>query len=434
MKFSFNRKAEINQSINIVVASKDIEKLVSEKVKAAQKDIKLKGYRKGKAPMERVFDIYGPEIRQEVIFDLATKSFHKQAEEKDLKIVSRPNLIPEKIEEGKDVKFKATFEVYPEISLVGLSKLSYTNTNCKISEEDLDKTIVNLQKRMSKWEPSEEPSKEGDQVKINFIGKIDSEEFEGGSAKDFPVELGSNSMIEGFEEGLIGLKKGEERVLELKFPDDYGKPELASKDVSFEIEVLEISKSILPELDEEFFKGTGIEAKDVSEYRQQVLSRLEEDLENILKGKVRQSLYDALVEANEFDVPKAMIDSEITSMKQDTARRMGMDPKDMKEDLFPNETFEIEALKRVKIGMLLNKIIEDNQFKPDPDKVKEIIEERAKNYKEPQQVINYFYSDDEQLKNIESISLEEQVVDLLIASAKPVEEELTYEECISGNY
>ena len=142
----------------------------------------------------------------------------------------------------------------------------------------------------------------------------------------------------------------------------------------------------------------------------------------------------ALVEANEFDVPKAMIDSEITSMKQDTARRMGMDPKDMKEDLFPNETFEIEALKRVKIGMLLNKIIEDNQFKPDPDKVKEIIEERAKNYKEPQQVINYFYSDDEQLKNIESISLEEQVVDLLIASAKPVEEELTYEECISGNY
>ena len=401
MKFSFNRKAEINQSINIVVASKDIEKLVSEKVKAAQKDIKLKGYRKGKAPMERVFDIYGPEIRQEVIFDLATKSFHKQAEEKDLKIVSRPNLIPEKIEEGKDVKFKATFEVYPEISLGGLSKLSYTNTNCKISEEDLDKTIVNLQKRMSKWEPSEEPSKEGDQVKINFIGKIDSEEFEGGSAKDFPVELGSNSMIEGFEEGLIGLKKGEERVLEL---------------------------------DEEFFKGTGIEAKDVSEYRQQVLSRLEEDLENILKGKVRQSLYDALVEANEFDVPKAMTDSEITSMKQDTARRMGMDPKDMKEDLFPNETFEIEALKRVKIGMLLNKIIEDNQFKPDPDKVKEIIEERAKNYKEPQQVINYFYSDDEQLKNIESISLEEQVVDLLIASAKPVEEELTYEECISGNY
>jgi len=241
-------------------------------------------------------------------------------------------------------------------------------------------------------------------------------------------------MIEGFEDGLAGLSKDEEKTLELKFPDDYGKPELASKPVNFEIKVIEISKAVLPELDEEFFKGTGIEAKDTEDYKKQVLGKLEEDLDNILKGKVRQNLYDSLVEANEFEVPKAMIDSEISNMKLDTARRMGMDPKDMKDDLFPNETFEEEAIKRVKIGMLLNKIIEDNEFKPDPEKVKEIIEERAKNYKEPQQVINYFYSDEEQLKNIESISLEEQVVDLLTSSAKSNEEELTYEECVSGNY
>jgi trigger factor len=162
--------------------------------------------------------------------------------------------------------------------------------------------------------------------------------------------------------------------------------------------------------------------------------KLDEDLQNILKGKVKQSLFDSLLDANEFEVPASMISSEISNMKQDTARRMGMDPKDMKEDLFPSETFEEEALKRVKIGMLLNKIIEDSELKPNAEKVKEIIEERAKNYKEPQQVINYFYSDDEQLKNIESISLEEQVVDLLTSSAKSNEEELTYEECISGNY
>tara|TARA_B100001175_G_scaffold311091_1_gene315053 strand:- start:4514 stop:5815 length:1302 start_codon:yes stop_codon:yes gene_type:complete len=433
MKFSFNRKADINQSINIVVPNKEVEELVAQKLKIAQKDSKLKGFRKGKAPLDVVTNIYGPEIRQEVIFDLATQSFHKQAEKQDLKIVSRPNLVPEKIEVGKDVKFKATFEVYPEISIGSLSRLSYTKPNCSITDDDLDKTILNLQKRMTKWEPSEESSIEGDQIKINFIGKIDNEEFEGGSANDFLIELGSKSMIEGFEEGLIGLKIGEEKILNLKFPDDYGKLELASKPVSFEINVIEISKAVLPELNEDFFKGTGIEAKNIEDYKTQVLSRLEEDLENLLKGKVRQNLYDALVEANEFDVPKAMIDSEISNMKIDTARRMGMDPKDMKEDLFPNETFEGEALKRVKIGMLLNKIIEDNAFKADPDKVKEIIEERAKNYKEPQQVINYFYSDEEQLKNIESISLEEQVVDLLASSAKSTEEELTYEECISGN-
>ncbi len=434
MKFSFNRKADINQSINIVVHNKEVEEQVAQKLKVVQKDSKLKGFRKGKAPLDVVTSMYGPEIRQEVIFDLATKAFHKQAEEKDLKIVSRPNLIPEKMEEGKDVKFKATFEVYPEISIASLGRLTYKKPICSITDDDLDKTITNLQKRMSKWEASLDPSVDGDQVKINFIGKIDNEEFEGGSANDFPVELGSKSMIEGFEDGLIGLKKGQAKTLQLKFPDDYGKSDLASKPVSFDIEVVEISKAVLPDLDEEFFKGTGIEAKDIEDYKKQVLSKLEDDLDNLLQAKIRQNLYDALVEANEFDVPKAMIDSEISNMKLDTARRMGMDPKDLKEDLFPNDTFEEEALKRVKIGMLLNEIIEDNKFKADPDKVKQIIEDRAKNYKEPQQVINYFYSDEEQLKNIESISLEEQVVDLLISSAKSTDEEITYEECISGNY
>tara|TARA_B110000003_G_scaffold17111_1_gene16858 strand:- start:9 stop:1313 length:1305 start_codon:yes stop_codon:yes gene_type:complete len=433
MKF-FKSKAEINQSLNIVVPNKDIEEQVSTKLKAAQKDSKLKGFRKGKAPMDVVSSMFGPEIRQEVIWDLASKTFSKLAQEKDLKIVSRPNLIPESLDEGKDAKFKATFEVYPEVSLAKISKISFTNFLCDITDEDLDKTINNLQKRMSQWEPVDEVSKDGDQIKINFVGRIEGEEFEGGTAEDFSVEIGSKSMIKGFEEGLIGLKKGDKKILELNFPEDYGKKELASKPVSFDTEVNEVLTPKLPELNEEFFKSTGIEAADVDSYKKEVRTKLEEDLENILKGKVKQSLFDALIEVNEFEVPSAMIDSEISNMKQDTARRMGMDPKEIKEDLFPNETFSDEATKRVKVGILLNKIIEDKELKPDADKVKEIIEERAKNYKDPQQVINYFYSDEEQLRNIESISLEEQVVDALLTEAKSSEENISYEDCVSGTY
>ena len=406
MKFSFKSKPEINQSLDIVVPSKEIEEQVLNKLKAAQKDAKLKGFRKGKAPMDVVTSVYGPEIRQDVLWDLASKSFSKLAQEKDLKIVSRPNLLPEKLEEGKDAKFKATFEVYPEVSIAKLSKLSYTNFLCTITDEDLDSTINNLQKRMSKWEPTDQSSKDGDQIKINFVGTIEGEEFEGGSANDFVVELGSKSMIEGFETGLIGLKKGDKKVLDLTFPEDYGKTELASKPVKFDTEVIEVLIPKLPELNEEFFMSTGIEAKDIDSYKNEVRTKLDEDLQNILKGKVKQSLFDSLLDANEFEVPTSMINSEISNMKQDTARRMGMDTKDMNEDLFPDETFKEEASKRVRIGILLNKIIEENELKPDADKVKEIIEERAKNYKDPQQVINYFYSDDEQLRNIESISLE----------------------------
>ena len=173
MKFSFKSKPEINQSLDIVVPSKEIEEQVLNKLKAAQKDAKLKGFRKGKAPMDVVTSVYGPEIRQDVLWDLASKSFSKLAQEKDLKIVSRPNLLPEKLEEGKDAKFKATFEVYPEVSIAKLSKLSYTNFLCTITDKDLDSTINNLQKRMSKWEPSDQSSKDGDQIKINFVGTIE---------------------------------------------------------------------------------------------------------------------------------------------------------------------------------------------------------------------------------------------------------------------
>ena len=434
MKFSFKSKVDINQDLQIVVPNKDIQEQVLIKLKAAQKDSKLKGFRKGKAPMDVVESIYGPEIRQDVLWDLASKTFSKIAQEKDLKIVSRPNLVPEKIEEGKDAKFKATFEVYPEVSLSKMSKISYTNFSSEISDDDLDKTITNLQKRMSQWETTTDASKDGDQVKISFVGKIDGEEFEGGTAEDFTVEIGSKSMIVGFEEGLIGLSAGDNKILELTFPDDYGKSELASKPVNFETQVKEVLSPKLPELDEEFFKSTGIESDNIESFKKEVKTKLEEDLINILNGKIKQSLFDALLEANDFEVPSAMVNSEVLNMKQDTARRMGMDPKDMNEDLFPNETFTEEATKRVKVGILLNKIIEDKELKPDAVKVKEIIEERAKNYKDPQQVINYFYSDDEQLRNIESISLEEQVVEIIKSEAKSVDENISYEDCVSGTY
>jgi len=153
---------------------------------------------------------------------------------------------------------------------------------------------------------------------------------------------------------------------------------------------------------------------------------------NLLKNKTKQNIFDALAEGNDFEIPKSMIESEVNNMRDDTAKRMGMDPKEMDKDLFPSSTFEEEANKRVKIGILLNKLIEEKELKPDADKVKGIIEERAANYKDPQQVVNYFYSDEQQLKNIESVSLEEQVVDLLIKEAKATEEKITYEECVSG--
>lgn len=433
MKFSFGNKNDVEQSITISIPADDIQKLVKTKLNSAQRSAKIKGFRKGKAPIDVVKKMYEPEIRQDVINDAVIKKFYELVEEKNFKPIGRPNLVPERIEIEKDIIFKATFEVYPEISLGNLSRLSYTKAVSSVEEEDVNKTIENIRKRMCAWEPKGGNSSSGDQIKIDFVGKIDEEEFEGGSAKDFVVEIGSKSMIEGFEDGLIGLKKSDNKDLNLTFPEDYGKTELASKKVVFNVEVKEVLKPKLPALNEEFFKSTGLEAKNTNEFKKEIKNKLDEDLKNILENKSKSSILDSLREAHAFEVPSAMIESEVNNMRQNAARRVGMDPKDMNEDLFPKETFIEEAKKRVSVGVILNKIIEEKGIKADGERVRKMVEDRASMYKEPQQVVNWFYSNEEQLRSIESISLEEQVIEILLSEANAVEEELTYEECVTGH-
>jgi len=433
MKFSFGNKNDVEQSITISIPADDIQKQVKTKLNTAQRSAKIKGFRKGKAPLDVVKKMYEPEIRQDVINDSVIKRFYELVEEKNFKTVGQPNLVPERIEMEKDIIFKATFEVYPEISLGNLSRLSYTKAVSSVAEKDVNKTIENIRKRMCTWDPKGGNSSSGDQIKIDFVGKIDEEEFEGGSAKDFVVEIGSKSMIEGFEDGLIGLKKSDNKDLNLTFPEDYGKTELASKKVVFNVEVKEVLKPKLPALNEEFFKSTGLEAKNTNEFKKEIKNKLDEDLKNIIENKSKSSILDSLREAHVFEVPSAMIESEVNNMRQNAARRVGMDPKDMNEDLFPKETFIEEAKKRVSVGVILNKIIEEKGIKADGERVRKMVEDRASMYKEPQQVVNWFYSNEEQLRSIESISLEEQVIEILLSEANAVEEELTYEECVTGH-
>ena len=433
MKFSLRKKDDIEQSLDITIKAEEIETKVSSKLNSVQKSAKIKGFRKGKAPLDLVTKIYEPEIRQDVINEVVVRKFYDQVEEKGLKLVGKPNLTPERVEKNKDLKFKANFETYPEIKINDLNRLTYTKITSSVTDGVLNEAIENIQKKMCSWEPSKEVSSLGDKVKINFSGTIDGEKFDGGTAEDFFVEIGSKSMIQGFEEAIIGLKEHDKKAIDLKFPKEYVKPELASKDVTFHVEVKEVQKPILPKLNIEFFKNTGIDVKSIKEFREEVKSKLEEDLRNLLKNKSKASILDSLRKEHEFKVPLTMIESEVNNLRSDTARRMGMDPKKIKDELLPRETFEEEALNRVTTGILLNKIIEDKQVKPDSKRVRDIIEERAAMYKEPQQVVNWFYSNEEQLKSIESIVLEEQVIDLLLTEASVVEEELTYEDCVSGS-
>jgi len=290
MKFSIGNKDSNETSLDITIPSEEIENKVASKISSTQKTVKIKGFRKGKAPINVVTKFYGPEIRQDVIYDSAISFFYTKVKEKGLKPVGRPNLVPQKIEEGKDVKFKATFSTYPELKVKNLRKLSYKKITSSIGDSDLEKTILNLQKRLSDWDISEDSSVQGDRVKIDFIGTIDGEEFEGSKAEAAVIEIGSKSMIKGFEEGLVGLKTGEKKTLDLAFPEDYFKKDLASKKVKFDIEVKEVLKAKIPDINSDFFNKAGVVAENEEEFKKQIKQKLEDDLENLLINKNKQNL------------------------------------------------------------------------------------------------------------------------------------------------
>jgi trigger factor len=433
MKSPFSKKTKLDETILITVPAKEIEEKVNKQLIDTQKKSKIKGFRQGKAPLDLVKKLYGNEIRSDVINDSVSHSFYHIVEDKGLRPVGPPTLKPKNLTEGKDVKFEATFDIYPEIKLGKLNKVNFIKPKSELTEKDLKDAILNLRKRMSKWNLKEGKSDIGDQVKINFKGYIEEKEFEGNTANDFVLELGSNSMIPGFEEGLVGKEKGEELTLDLSFPKDYHNSEFASKQSKFEIEILEVLKSEYPEMDNDFFKSVGIEAEDEENFSKEIEKRLKDDLERVIKNKSKTRLFDALLEVTPFDIPPTMVSNEINSMKEDSAKRMGVDPKKIKPEDFPDDAFLEDATKRVKLGVLLNTVISDNEIKPDAENVKKLIEERSSQYPNPQEVINWFYSNDEQLKQIEFLSLEEQVYEYILSKANFTEENLTYEECLKNN-
>jgi len=431
MRFSFGKKSEIEQSLTISVVADDIEKQVKSKLNSAQKTAKIKGFRKGKAPLDVVKKMYEPEIRQDVINDSVIKKFYELVEKQNLKPVGRPNLIPERIEIEKDVIFKATFEVYPEIKIKKISQLTFKKPISEVAEEDINKTIENIRKRFSQLESKEGKSEDNDVVKVNFEGFIDDEPFEGGKADEVTIEIGSNTMIPGFEDGLKDLSKGDKKDLNVSFPDDYHVDHLKGKPAVFKTEVLDVLKPKLPEMNEEFFTMAGIPSKDEAEFKKTLKERLSDDLDSALTGMKKERIFDALAEMNEFEIPESMIMNEMINLRKGSAAQMGKEYEKLKDEEFPIENFRENAQKRVKLGIILNKLIEEHELKADADRVKKLIEERSKNYKEPEKVVNWYYSNEEQLKNIESLVLEDKVAKYLEDKSKVEEESLSFEEVVS---
>ncbi len=409
------------------VMSEDYQK----KLLKEQASSDLKGYRKGKAPLDVIENIYGEQLKARVIYEVMTNEFYKIITEKKISVVGQPALNPLSMDIKKDINIEASYEVYPEFNLKKFSSLKIKKPECELTEKDIDNTIEKMQKRFGKLEAVEKEITQGDFAKINFEGFLDDEKFEGGEAKDYLIEIGSKNMIPGFEEGLIGLRSGDKKNLNLKFPEDYHAENLKGKETLFKIEVNEVLNTQLAELEEEFFKQAGIPSKSEEDFRNNLKIQLEKDLRITEKRKLKERIFDAIEEQNVLEIPSAMVLAEAQNLRNSSAQQMGMDPSKLKDEELPINTFEENATKRVKLGVILNKIIEERKIEKNDEIIKELIEERANGFKDPEQYKQWIFSNEEQLKNLESIALEEQVTELISSEAKCEIEQLSFEEMMS---
>ena len=425
------KKNNLEKKIKLSISSTELKSDFKSRLISQQSSSDLKGFRKGKAPLDVIEKYYGDQIKQRLIMDKMGDLFYKKISEENIPVVGQPSFAPDSFEIDKDIKFQVLYEVYPEFSLSRMGSLSFKKPISKLNKEDIEKAKDLILKRYSKAEPIEKTSENGDLVKIDFEGFLDGEKFEGGEAKDYSLELGAKTMIPGFEEQIIGMKKDELKDIEVIFPEDYQAENLKGKKVVFKINMKEVSEMKLPELNEEFFKNLNMDVKNESEFHEKIKNQLQIDLDSSLKTKTKQRIFDAFETANQIDIPQSMILAEANNLRKNSAQQMGLEIEKLQDDQFPLETFKENALKRVRLGVLINKLIEENDIKVDNDTLKKEIEQKSKSFKDPDQYVNWIYGNEDQLKNIESLVLEDKVAMYLEEKSKSENEELSFEEVVS---
>jgi len=431
MQVSVESGEGLERRLLVELPAERVETEVDKKLGELAKTVRLDGFRPGKVPVRVVKQRFGDQIRQEVYGDLIQASFYEAANESKLVPVGDPRIELRDANEKGGLGYTATFQVMPEVSLADLSGQEITRPQAEVADSDVDEMIEKLRKQRAEWVDVERAARDGDNVYIDFKGFVDGEAFDGGSADNVPLVLGSGSMIEGFEAGLIGASAGEERTLFLNFPEDYRAEHLAGKAASFEVKVQRVTESKLPEIDAEFAKAFGVEAGTEEALRAEVRKNMESELGQRLKTLLKENAMKVVREANPLDIPEAMVKQEAERMKQQAMQDMQARGQAASMDL-PASLFEEQAKVRVHLGLLVGEIIEKNAIKAEERELKETIERLAESYEDPQEVVDYYLNNPQQRSSIENLVLEDKVVDWIVDQVKVKEEKRSFSELMAA--
>lgn len=431
LQVSVETREGLERRIKVQIPADRIENEVNSRLQRVGRTAKLKGFRPGKIPAKVIRQHYGGQIRQEVLQAIVESSYSEAITQEKLRPAAVPTIEPESAGAGDDFTYTATFEIYPDIKLAGLDGLKVERPQTEIEAADLDEMIETLRKQRATWSPVERPAAEGDQVTVDFEGSLKGEPIANGVGKAVPIVLGQGQMLEDFEKNLIGLKSGSEKGFKLKFPKDYHAEELAGQKVDFHVNVGEVAEQQLPDVDQEFIKALGVASGDAGDFRQDVRSNMDREVDSRIKAEIKRQLMEQLMQANPIDLPAVLIEREAASLRDESMRNLGItDPQDPQAPGL--DAFREAAERRVRLGLLVSAVIEENKLEVDRERVKQKVDEMCAPYDQPEEIRKLYYQNPQLLSQVENLVMEDQVVEWLVSKATVKDKVISFKDLMNG--
>ena len=417
MQVSVETTGTIDRKMTVELPAAQIDETVEKRLKALAGRVKIDGFRPGKVPFSLVKKRYSDSVRYEVVESLLGSSFQEAARQQNLRVAGLPDIDLKTLEAGKNLEYVASFQVYPEFTIAGVDTLNITRPTSEVTDADLDKMIEVIRKQNQDWQTVERAAQNGDSVTIDFVGTLDGETFEGGSANDYAVELGAGRMLKDFEEGLIGMQAGEEKTVDVAFPDNYQAENLKGKTAQFKLSVKQVREPVLPEIDADFIKRFGVDAGDVETFRAEVKKNMLHELDKALKSQVKQQVMDGLADLHAIEVPKALVADEVNYIREEFQQNTGSSAQNL-----PDALFAPQAERRVKLGLIVGEVIRQHNLQRDSARVDAMLESLASTYEDPQALISYYRQDRKAMQTIEAAVMEEMIVDWVLEKATVTDE------------
>lgn len=433
MQMNVENLGQLERRLNLALPAQQIESEVENRLKRLARTVKMDGFRPGKVPFKVVAQQYGMRVREEVVGDALNQGFTQMVREQNLKVAGYPRFDTKQPEAGaQQIEFTATFEVYPEIAVGDISGKTVERPVIQVGDADVDKTLEILRKQRVQYQAASRKAKKGDRLTIDYRGTIGGQPFQGAEAQGYSLVLGESSLLKDFEKQLTGMSTGESKAFELSFPADYHGKDVAGKTATFDVTVNEVAKPVLPEVDAEFAKSLGIQDGDIERMRGDIKANLEREVARRVKAKLKDQVMQALLDATQIEVPKALVAMEAEKLMQQTGQEMASNGVNLQNVQLPADMFQEQAKRRVELGLILAELIRTQSLAAKPDQVRAAVEEFAQSYEHPAEVVKWYYERAERLREVESLVMEDNVVAWAVERAK-VEDKPTGFDELMGN-